>query len=692
MLMRCYDRFALPLRAVALFVFVYFGLCAAPAIGQARIERDLDQGWHFLRSDPTGAEQVAFDDKGWEGVALPHTWNARDGERGGAYYRGAGWYRCLLTVEQVKPSERVFLEFDGAALAADIWLNGVHIGRHEGGFARFRFDVTSNLRAGLNVLAVRVDNSKMNGVAPLGGDFTVFGGLYRPVRLVTTQDVHFDMLDFGSSGVQVRSTNVSARSADLSWSARVTNDSDAAKKVQVVVRLEDAEHRVTRMVVQTADLAAHSTSPVTLSAVVDAPHLWQGVPDPYLYTSDVSIVADGATPKLLDQLDIATGIRDIRLDPDKGLVLNGQAYSVHGVDIHQSMRPGKGSAVDDAAVDQDFEMLSDMGVTGLRLAHYQHPQRDYDLSDQKGFLVWTEVPAVSETNASDAFLANLTQQLRELIRQNANHPSVIVWGIGNEIYKSNAASNHVLDTLQKVAHEEDPSRPTTYANCCGPVNQPHASHSDVLGSNVYFGWYDGEFGGLTKWAADSRPLMSGRPMAISEYGAGGSIVQEEDPPRRPVASSHWHPEQYESLYHEAAWRQLRDMPWLWGTFVWAGFDFPSAGRNEGDAPGINDKGLITFDRKVKKDAYFWYQANWTTKPMVYVTSRRDMNRHTDRVTVKVYSNQPSVTFTLNGTVLGAKPVNDHVATWDVALRPGANSIAAAAPGASDDQVTWTYTP
>jgi len=685
-------RLASPLRTILLFVFASFGFCVTPATGQVRVERNLDQGWLFQRSDPVGAEQVAFDDRGWGQVSLPHTWNAQDVEKAGAYYRGPGWYRIPLTIGQIKPSEREFLEFDGAALVADIWLNGVHIGRHEGGFARFRFDVTSNLHPGVNVVAVRVDSSKMDGVAPLGGDFTVFGGLYRPVRLVTTKDVHFDMLDFGSSGIQVRATNVSLRSAQVTWSTRVTNDSGAAKKVQVVARLEDADHKVVRTVSQILDIAPHSTSPLTLSAVVDAPHLWQGVPDPYLYTSDVSIVADGGATERLDQILIPTGIRDIRLDPDKGLILNGQVYGVHGVDIHQSMRPGKGTAVGDDAVDQDFEMLSDMGVTGLRLAHYQHPQRDYDLSDQKGFLLWTEVPAVSETNGSDAFLANVTQQLRELIRQNANHPSVVVWGLGNEIYKSDAASNHVLDTLQRVAHEEDLSRPTTYANCCGPVNQPHASHTDALGSNVYFGWYNGEFGDLTKWAADSRSLMGGRPLAISEYGAGGSVVQEEDPVKRPVATSHWHPEQYESLYHEAAWRQLRDMPWLWGTFAWVGFDFPSAGRNEGDTPGINDKGLITFDRKVKKDAYFWYQANWTKKPMVYITSRRDLDRHADQVTIKVYSNQPSVTLALDGAELGPTPVNDHVATWDVTLKPGTNTIVAAAVGAPNDQVNWTYTP
>ncbi len=682
-------RLTSPLRAIVLCVLASFAFYVAPAVGQVRVERNLDQGWLFQRSDPAGAEQVAFDDHDWGRVALPHTWNAQDVEHGGAYYRGPGWYRLLLTVGQLTPSQREFLEFDGAALAADIWLNGVHIGRHEGGFARFRFDVTSSLHQGVNVLAVRVDNSKMDGVAPLGGDFTVFGGLYRPVRLVTTKDVHFDMLDFGSAGIQVRATNVSARSAQLSWSTRVTNDSNSVQRVEVVARLEDADHKAVRTVSQTIDLAARSTSPVMLSAVVDMPHLWQGVQDPYLYTSDVAIVSTGPKPENFDRLDIPTGIRDVRLDPEKGLILNGQVYGVHGVDIHQSMRPGKGPAVDDEAVDQDFDMLSEMGVTGLRLAHYQHPQRDYDLSDRKGLLLWTEVPAVSETNGSDAFLANVTQQLRELIRQNANHPSVVVWGLGNEIYKSDAASNHVLDTLQKVAHEEDPSRPTTYANCCGPVNQPHASHTDALGSNVYFGWYSGDFGDLSKWAADSRPLLGGRPLAISEYGAGGSVVQEEDPPKRPVAASHWHPEQYESLYHEAAWRQLRDMPWLWGTFAWVGFDFPSGGRNEGDTPGINDKGLITFDRKVKKDAYFWYQANWTTKPMVYITSRRDVDRHTDHVTVKVYSNQASVTLALDGAVVGSKPVDDHVVTWDVTLKPGANTIAASAAGAPSDKVTWT---
>jgi len=660
-----------------------------------RMVQDLDAGWRFVRQDVTEASQTQFDDRAWSRLNLPHTWNASDGDVGGTYYRGAGWYRRTLTVPPAKPGARRYLEFDGAALAADVWVNGVHVGRHEGGFARFRFDITSYLKTGANVLAVRVDNSKLADIAPLSGDFTVFGGIDRDVRLVTTAELHLDMLDYGSSGIRFRQSEVSAQSAELGWTARVANDADRPAEVTVTVHLRDAAHREVATVAQTATIAAHAVTPVDLTTTLAEPHLWQGIADPYLYTTTVEISVGKA---VVDSEDLQIGLRDIRFDPTKGLILNGKPYGVHGVDVHQVMRPGMGPAVSPADTEDDFKILQDLGVTGLRFAHYQHPPGEYDLADRLGILVWTEVPNVGDLGPSDGFAANAVQQMRELIRQNENHPSVMVWGLGNELHHAGDPQFSLLDKIAAVAHEEDPSRPTTYANCCGPVDQAQATHSDVLGANVYFGWYGGDFNDLTPWYQTSVKLMSSqqglgqqgldKPLAISEYGAGASAIEQEDPPRRPKTNSAWHPEQYQALYHEAAWRQLRDLP-LWGTFAWAGFDFPSAGRNEGDHAGINDKGLVTYDRKVKKDAYFWYQANWTEKPMVYITSRRYAVRNIAGVDIKIYSNQPSVSLRLNGVDEGTHDVEDHVATWHVDLAPGHNRIEAVTPAVSD-VIDWVY--
>jgi len=628
----------------------------------------LDGGWEFAKGAPAG----------WTAVTLPHTFNADDGTSRNPY-RGAGWYRRTLAVARTGAG-RTWLEFDGAALSTDVWLNGTHVGRHEGGFARFRFDVTEQLRAGANALLVRVDNTRQPDVAPLGGDYTLYGGLYRRVRLVATGDVHVDMLDAGGPGVYFSTP----RPERPHWRVRVANDRARTDDVVVTARLRDAAGKVVATAQRSVALPARAVVPVELDAVLADPHLWQGVEDPYLYASEVTVARAGA---VLDRMDNEVGIRTVQLDPDRGLLLNGRPYRVHGVNVHLTYVPGKGVAVDDADIDADYRILSDLGVTGLRFAHYQHNEHSYALADRKGFLVWTELPLTSEVNGTDAYAANAAQQARELVRQNFNHPSVFVWGLGNEIYKVDDVSGRVLDAMQRLVHAEDASRPTAYANCCAPIDGPQAMHTDAVGSNVYFGWYDKEFADLAPFLASNHTKRPGTPQALSEYGAGGSALQQEDPVRRPVAPSGWHPEQYQALYHEAAWRQIEAAPWLWASYVWTGFDFASSGRNEGDGPGVNDKGLVSMDRKVRKDAYYWYQANWSKQPMVYITSRRAVKRTVADVEVKVYSNQSPVRLRVNGADLGERAVDGHIARWPVRLAPGANRIEVQA-GAVTDSVEW----
>lgn len=646
--------------------------CIATVQAAPRTVTPLDAGWEFAKGAPAG----------WTAVTLPHTFNAEDGTSL-HFYRGAGWYR--RTIDVARPGAgRTYLEFDGAALSTDVWLNGTHIGRHEGGFARFRFDVTDQLRAGANALLVRVDNTRQPDVAPLGGDYTLYGGLYRRVRLVTAADVHVDMLDAGGPGVYF-STPQPDRPH---WRVRVANDRARAENVAVTARLRDAAGKVVATAQRSVALPARAVVPVELDAVLADPHLWQGVEDPYLYASEVTVARAGA---VLDRVDNEVGIRTIQLDPDRGLLLNGRPYRVHGVNVHLTYVPGKGTAVDDADIDTDYRILSDLGVTGLRFAHYQHNEHSYALADRLGYLVWTELPLTSEVNGSDAYAANAAQQARDLVRQNFNHPSVFVWGLGNEIYKVDEVSGRVLDAMQKLVHAEDASRPTAYANCCAPIDGPQAMHTDAVGSNVYFGWYDKEFADLAPFLAANHAKRPRTPQSLSEYGAGGSALHQEDPVRRPVAPSRWHPEQYQALYHEAAWRQIEAAPWLWASFVWTGFDFASSGRNEGDGPGVNDKGLVSMDRKVRKDAYYWYQANWSKTPMVHITSRRAVRRTEADVEVKVYSNQPAVRLRVNGVDQGEQAAGGHVARWRVRLAPGANRIEARA-GALMDDVEWTLAP
>jgi beta-galactosidase len=650
-----------------------WALCAllAPlaASAQERTAIALDAGWSFHK----------VGDHGWQQVTLPHSYE------GG---QGPAWYRRTLQMSRVRNGQRHYLEFDGAFLVTEAWINGRQAGRHAGGFARFRFDVTDLLQVGENELVVRTDNGRHDDVAPLGGDYTMYGGLYRQVRLVTTGDVHFDMLDYGGPGVYFKPGAVSRDSAALAWTARARNDRDRAVRAVVTARLRDAEQRVVASASRTVTLPPRSTVEVALQAALPRPRLWQGVQDPYLYTSEAELAATDSAAKVPgDRLAFQTGLREIRLDPQRGLLLNGASYRVHGVNVHQTSLPGKAFAVSGADIDADYRILSELGVTGLRYAHYQHPQRAYDLADRAGWLVWTEVPLTAAVNGSAAFVENAGRQLRELVRQNSNHPSVMVWGLGNEIYKVDADSARVLSSLQRLAHEEDPSRPTAYANCCAPIDGPQASHTDAVGSNVYYGWYDGQFGDLGPFLDGNHAKRPGTPLSVSEYGAGASALHQEDPPQRPQPGGRWHPEQYQALYHEAAWRQLEARPWLWANFIWVGFDFPSSGRNEGDTPGFNDKGLVSFDRAVKKDAYYWYQANWSAAPMVHITSRRHAQRTTADVQVKVYSNQPRARLRLNGADLGEQAVAGHIATWQVRLAPGANRLEVSA-GPASDAVEW----
>lgn len=646
----------------------------------------LDSGWLFLRADAKGAEVPAFDSSKWQRVSLPHTYNAADGDAGETFYRGPAWYRRVVAMGKLDPARRTFIEFDGASLRAEVWLNGQPVGRHAGGFARFRFDLTPYLSVGTNVLAVRVDNSKQDTMPPLSGDFSVYGGLYRRVRLITTRDVHFDMMDYGSSGIQLRPAVIDSRRAAISAVVRVCNESAKEMSATLVETIYNSRHEAVAKRSVPVNVAAGTTIPVEVDAEVVNPHLWNGIRDPYLYDAAFSLVESRG--EKLDVLDIPFGIRTITITPDSGLLLNGRHYEVRGVAVHQVMRPGQGPAVDDEAAKEDYAMLRQMGATGLRFAHYQHGPIEYDLADRMGLLVWTEIPLVGGAGDNDAFRANVVQQMRELIRQNLNHPSVMVWGIGNETSDKPAVFK-ALEVGVTAAHEEDPTRPTTYAACCAGADDRRTQYSDVIAYNQYLGWYRGEIGDWSKWLDEFHEQNGHKPMGISEYGAGASVLQQEDPVQRPGVNSHWHPEQWQALVHEGAWRQFLEKPYLWATFVWVGFDFPSAGRDEGDHKGRNDKGLITFDRKVKKDAYFWYQANWTEKPMVYITSRRNTVRSNQNVEVKVYSNQPVALLAVNGKSLDTHKIVNHMATWQVALQDGSNLIEVRS-GPARDSVEWEY--
>ena len=663
---------------------------AAVPARSARETTPLDVGWRFHQADAPGAQDPGFDDSGWAHVRVPHTWNAIDGANGGAYYRGIGWYR--LTVEPPAAGRRLFLDFGGACLVSDVWWDGQYAGHHAGGYAGFRFDVTDLMSPGRPaVLAVKVSNANDPSVAPLGGDFSIEGGLYRDVQLISTDPVHIDALDYGGPGVYVRQRSVSAVAADLDVTVRVTNDSARKAVVTVGVPVADRDGAEAATAAREVSVAAGSTVPVTIPVRLARPRLWNGPGDPHLYQVTAQ-VSSGSADR--DAVRVPLGIRTFSVDADKGFFLNGTPYPLNGVDTHQSCRPATGVAVSQADVDADYAMIRDLGANVVRMAHYQHSQREYDNCDRLGIVVWTEVPLVGWKTVSDAFTMNTQQQMRELIRQNYNHPSVVFWGLGNEQYASDAYTNQLLASLQAQAHADDPERLTTYAHCCLSDTDPLTNHSDVIGYNRYYGWYVTPIDGIGPWADGLHAADPPRRIGVSEYGAGGSPIQHEQDQTQPVPGSTWHPEEWQAIAHEQNWNELSGRPFVWGRFVWVMFDLPSASRNEGDRPGINDKGLVTLDRTIKKDAFYWYRANWSPDPVVHITSARDTPRFTATTSVKVYANTGPVELRVNNISYGTVTPAGHVAQWSaVPLSPGHNVVEAI--GSRDgrsvtDTATWEH--
>jgi beta-galactosidase len=645
-----------------------------PAAVRHRV--DLDAGWRFVAADAAGAQAPAFDDSTWSPVDLPHTWNAQDGQDGGGnYHRGAGWYRRHYTPPAALAGQKMWLQFDGANTVTDVWVNGTYLGQHQGGFARFRFDATAALVPGAdNVVAVRVSNAVNYDVPPLSADFTFFGGLYRKVALVVTDPLSVGMLDSAGPGLYLRQRSVTEASATVDLTTRVANGGADARTVEVRAIVTDAADVVVAEASSGSRIVPAGGGYDAVQRVVIAnPHRWQGTADPYLYRATVE-VRDAATGRLTDAVTQPLGLRTVTVDPDAGLFLNGKHVAVHGVNRHQDLL-GHGWATSDADVERDFALMDEMGVNALRTAHYQQDQKVYDLADARGYLVWTEIPLVNKINDTDAFRANAMRQLRELIRQNYNHPSVVFWGIGNEQGSDDPPTNALLGALAGLVEQEDPDRLSAYAHNWG-IDSGLVNHAEVAGYNKYFGWYHDAYGDLGPYLDALHRAQPRRCIGISEYGAGASVVQHQESPPKPVPGGPLHPEEYQALLHESAWAQIAARPYLWGTFVWNMFDFASDQRGEGDTPGRNDKGLVTYDRRTRKDTFYFYKASWTATPFVYITSRRWTDRTAAVTTVKVYGTADRVLLTVNGVQVGPpKAADNHVYTWpDVTLRPGVNRV------------------
>ena len=633
---------------------------------------NLNETWKFIRNDEANAIDPTYNDGNWESVNVPHTWNAIDGANGFDFFKGACWYRKQILVPSQVKGNKVFIEFHGSNSITDVYVNGHYLGQHRGGYSSFRFDITEVIEFGkTNVLAVKVDNTVVEDVYPQMADFTFYGGIYRDVNLVISNHLHFDLMDYGSKGVYLIQEKVNDEQARITIKSRIVNEHDEEKKVRFWADILHASGEVAAYAAKEVDLAAGETKVVEVPVVIENPTLWNGLKNPYLYEAKVSLVSFNDT---VDELSIPFGARYFEVDPEKGFFLNGQHLPLHGVSRHQD-RKDMGWAIAEKEHKEDMEIIKEVGANSIRLAHYQHSQTFYDLCDEEGMVIWAEIPFISIMSKTELEGINAKQQMTELIRQNFNHPSIMFWGIQNEIQigGDRPEVRRLVKELNELAKKEDPTRLTTMANVMFVQDKDEYNYmTDIIGYNKYYGWYQGKPEDFAPWLDQFHQTNPQVKLGISEYGAEGILQYHTNDPKVKDYS-----EEYHALYHETVWKIFAARPYLWATYVWNMFDFGANIRDEGGVKGRNNKGLVTYDRKIKKDAFYMYKANWSDDKFVHITSKRFVERADDQITIKVYSNCGEVTLYANGIELGSTTSDDHVFIFEnIQLQTGNNEIKA----------------
>ena len=579
-------------------------------------------------------------------VDLPHTWNAQDALSGKVdYKRGIGNYEKRIFIKPEYQGKRLFLRFEGVNTVASVFVNRKYAGEHRGGYGAFVIEITDKV--------------------PLVGDFNMYGGIYRDVNLIVTEKVCISPLDYASSGVKLIQDSVSNEYAKVRNVIQLSNGRNADSKLDLSVAVKEGDKTVksfsSSVVVQAGKNITHE-----IPMEFNKPHLWNGMEDPFMYRVEVSIKENG---KVLDTVSQNIGLRYYNVDPEKGFFLNGKHLQLKGVCRHQD-RAEIGNALRKEHHDEDLAIMLDMGVNAVRLAHYPQDEYFYDLMDRYGLIVWTEIPFVGPGGYEDKgfvdsemFKENGKQQLIEMVRQHYNHPSICFWGLFNELKEYGDNPIEYIKELNEIAHKEDPTRPTTSAsNQGGAINYI----TDVIAWNRYDGWYGGNPGTLGAWLDDLKKKNPNIKVGISEYGAGASIYHQQEELKQPNPSGWWHPENWQTYYHIENWKIISSRPFLWGSFVWNMFDFGAAHRTEGDRPGINDKGLVTFDRKVRKDAFYFYKANWNkSEPVLYIAGKRCDRRSSNVQTIMAFTNQPEAELFVNGKSYGKVKADKYcIVKWE----------------------------
>ena len=626
----------------------------------------INQQWLFSKS---AAEVPAAMPENWEKINLPHTWNGIDGQDGGNdYYRGTCYYAKTLSAEMFDKNQIHYLQFDGVSSSAEVFWNGEKLITHHGGYSTFRVKLEEIKDE--NLLVVTADNSPNDFVYPQNADFTFYGGIYRYVKIVSVPKDHFDLEFYGSQGIKV--TPVMAGN---DGKVSVEAYAKISKNCQVRFTILDQQGEIVET--QTVSATETNTDKFTADFTLTNAHLWDGIADPYLYTLKAELLLEDQTQ---DEVRVRFGCRSFTFDPEKGFLLNGKAYPLRGVSRHQD-RPEIGNALKMEHHKEDLDLILEMGANTIRLAHYQHAQEFYDLCDEKGLVLWAEIPYI--TSHLPKGQENTISQMKELIYQNYNHPSIVTWGLSNEITAGNGAKDKSMlenhRVLNDLVHKLDPTRKTTLAVITMCDKDEEVVHlSDIVSYNHYFGWYGGSVDMYGRWFDEFHKKYPNRAVGISEYGCEALNWHTSDPKQSDYT------EEYQAFYHEELIKTIMKRPYLWATHVWNMFDFAADARAEGGKNGMNHKGLVTFDRKYKKDSFYAYKAWLSKDPFVHICGKRYVNRVEDVTKVTVYSNQPEVELFANGKSLGKQKKGEYPFFYFQVKNEGETVLTAKAGDCTDE--------
>jgi len=637
-----------------------------------RIVKNFNTEWAFKKS----ADSNAVD---WEKVTLPHTWNAKDMQLGKDFYEGEGVYKKELSLGEEYRNKRTFLRFGGVGQVAQVYVNDKLVGTHRGSYSAFCFEITyAILPDKTNKILIKVNNKARKDIIPVNHFlFGIYGGIYRPVELIATNKINISTTDYASPGVYISQKEVEKTHASFDIAVKIENTTGKAEDITVKNTVLDQQGKMVLEKVSQHRLLTQSRQKFTQMLNISNPELWDGFRNPYLYKVQTQVIQNGI---VLDEVIQPLGLRKFELVAGKGMFLNGKPYSMYGVSRHQD-RWQYGNALSNEQHKEDLDLIKEMGATTIRFAHYQQAEYVYSQCDTMGFVIWAEIPFVNTSTGEEG--ENAKQQLQELILQNYNHPSIYVWGLHNEVYGKTPADYPAALTrdLNDLAKRLDPFRYTVSVSGYAEMDRPTNLNANIQGINHYFGWYNGKIDDLEMWAGRMEKNYPENLLILSEYGADGNVFQQQEQSTLPEKWSYMapeYPENYETKTHEKQWPIIASHPTILASYAWNMFDFATPMWNRGGNIARNMKGLVTFDRKLKKDVFYWYKANWSKAPVLYLTERRTTERIKAITPATVYSNIGEPTLYVNGKKIQVKPVKPdvdvHYVFENISLKKGKNTI------------------